>query len=214
VGTVGYVKLVPIYYVDLVLGDDWRQREDLAGLARAGVKVASRVEVDLEAGPADVAEQVLNYVDRCRTLARELERGAIGPWVVVSLPLITHIQQAGSKSAKRGDLSDVYAELSNHEETRAILENALGATLDIGGVTLSGGVVTALEGNASRVEVRVEGPRDWPEILGGAAGPNEIERLFRFYVNHAPWRDRQVRRLTRVEIFSIEMLSDPRVATS
>jgi hypothetical protein len=212
-GTVGFVKLVPAHYVDLVLGDDWRQREDLTELAHAGVKVANRVEVDVEAGPTAVAEQVLNYVDRCRTLARELERGAIGAWVVVSLPLITHVQQAGSKSAKRGDLSDVYTVLLEHEETRAVLENALGATLDVGGVTLSGGVVTELEGNAARVEIRVEGPRDWPEILGGAAGPNEIERLFRFYVNHAPWRDRQVRRLTRVEIFSIEMLCDPRVIT-
>jgi hypothetical protein len=208
------MKLVPTHYVDLVLGDNWRRRGDLTDLAQAGVLVANRVEVDLEAGPTDVAERVLNYLDRCRTLARELENGSIGPWVVVSLPLITHIQQAGSRSTKRGDLSEVYAALLECEETRAVLEGALGAALDVGGVTLSGGVVSANEGNVAVVEVRVEGSRDWPEILGGAGGPNEIERLFRFCVNHAPWRDRQVRRLTKVEIFSIEMLCDPRVSAS
>lgn len=208
------MKLVPTHYVDLVLGDAWRQREDLGELSRAGVLVKNRVEVDLEAAPDEVSEQVLTYVDRCRTLARELERGSIGAWIVVSRPLVTHVQQAGSRSAKRGDLGEVYAALSECEETLQVLESALGATLEVGGITLAGGVVTSIEGTLSRVELRVEGARDWPEILGGAASPNEIERLFRFYVNHATWRDRQVRRLAKVEVFSIEMLCDPKVLTS
>jgi len=94
-------------------------------------------------------------------------------------------------------------------ETSLVIDALLGAAVDETTLRTLGEFST--DGVRSSAEVRVEGWREWPEALGGAASANEIERVFVLSANHAGWRDRMVRRLTRLDVYGVELLANPEV---
>jgi hypothetical protein len=204
------MELVPTHYVDLVLGDLWRDRGDFFELAHSGVRIGSRVEVDISTAPEDVREAVLSYLDSNRTLGRDLAAGApIGPWIVTERNLLSVTQQAGSKSVARGDLAREYEALKQVSETQGVIESLCGSSIDESIFCVPEVSVVEQVGTRTVVRVRVEGARAWPQCLGGAPSANEVERLFTLHTNHAAWRDRQVRRLSRVDVACVELLADP-----
>jgi hypothetical protein len=208
-GTYICVQLLPSSYLDLVLGADWRARFPEA--ANGGVRVGQRVEVDLGLlGDDTVIVALVDYQRRCREIARNLaDNTPIGAWVIAEQLRVDVVQQAGTKSAQRGDLNAQFDALSLEPESAAVVAALLGPQVDFARLAELG-VTVERDGDVKTVAtLRVEGARSWDTALGGGSGANEIERHITLSANHAAWRDRQVRRLTRVEVRTLELLADP-----
>jgi len=201
------VLLVPSHYVELLVGPNWA--EVLRDQVRL-VAVGRRVEVDVSKCDVALQERLEQYVVTNRRVGQQLLDGsAIGPYVVVRRLLASAAQQAGTKSANRGDLVSELEALRTVPETSLVIDALLGAAVDETTLRTLGEFST--DGVRSSAEVRVEGWREWPEALGGAASANEIERVFVLSANHAGWRDRMVRRLTRLDVYGVELLANPEV---
>lgn len=202
---------MPVHLVDLVLGESWRTDPRWESLARAGVRVAGATEIDISVADEPTRRAVLSYLDRNRTLARDLKNeAAIGAWVITRRSLGVWNQQAGGRSKGRGDLSAQFEALRMISETAEVAEAILGSEIDEDVLVGDNIEVVEREELKTVVRLRVEGTREWPGALGGASSANEIERVITLVANHASWRDRQVRRLARVEVDAIEILADPR----
>jgi len=204
------MKLVPSHLCDLVFGPGWTDAPALAELVASAVKLgAGRVEVDLDQAPSELADLVLGYQEANRMVASQLEGGeAIGPWIITSRLLVSRVQQAGTKSAQRGDLAAELAGLREIDECDKVAEILLASTVDLEALKATGAELVESTGAKTVVKVRIEGQRDWPESLGGGASRNEIERHILLSANHASWRDRQLRRLTRVDVHALEILAE------
>lgn len=57
----------------------------------------------------------------------------------------------------------------------------------------------------STISFRIKNKGTWPDLLGGASSPAEIEREFKLKISYAPWRDRRNRRLLSIDIYSVEI---------
>jgi len=204
------MKLLPARYANLVLGNDWLSRSELAEMAARGVRVGSHVEIDVDLAPDYVREALVAYAEANQQVARSLESGeTIGPWVVVSTPIYVATQQAGTKSKNRGDLVGELAGLREMTDVSDIAEALLASSVNQELLASRGVEFIECADARTVLRVRIEGRRDWPVSLGGAASPNEIERYVTLSANHASWRDRMVRRLTRVDVVAVELLADP-----
>lgn len=204
------MELVPQHYVDLVLGEGWPNEPQYKGLTNKGVRVGSRVEIDVSGAGTPIREKVLGYLDRCRTVARQMRRGGdVGEWIITQRRLIDVVQQGGSKATKRADLASELEALRGFYETAEVAEALCASEIDEKALERDGVTITKREGTLTIVTVRVEGARDWPGVLGGTSGENEIERVFTLFANHASWRDRQARRLARLQVDAVELLAAP-----
>ena len=173
--------------------------------------MGNNLEIDVAGlGVADsVREAATGYLAADRVFAGDLEAGAgLGPWIATRRRIGLWRQGAGTKSSQRGDLARQFETLSRNPELAAVTKALLGAAPEIPELERLGAAVT-LSGVVTRVVVRVEGTRQWEAALGGAAWAQEVEREFVLEANHAPWRDRQVRRLASVEVLAVEMHADP-----
>ena len=207
--------LVPTHYADLVLGPAWRSDPQWHELAQSGVDLGlGRVEIDVAGvgGAKGVALRTAfaEYATASRRMAGALEHGnPVAPWVIVERPLLIAVQQAGSRSAQRGDLEDELAGLREFPDTGRAVDALLGAEVATAELQLLSAVFTPGEGTRSTATLRIEGRREWGQALGGTPSANELERIFTLEANHATWRDRAVRRLVRVEVTVTEILPDP-----
>ena len=207
-GTIFIVLLVPTHYLELIVGPDWAV---VLGEQVRFVRVGKRVEADVASCSEELRDQLQAYVQVNRLVGGALASAApIGPFVVVRRHLSSVVQQAGTRSASRGDLVSELEALRGLSETSLVAEALLASTVDEEALRAMA-VDVVRDGVKTSVEVRVEGWREWPEALGGGAFANEIERVFVLGANHAGWRDRMVRRLTRLDVYGVELLADPRV---
>lgn len=174
--------------------------------------------------PPDVRRQVVDDVQRTVLRARwvrddgeyarqdrrfqhRVARGIEpGPWVCIERDLIDESQVPSG--AQRRDLGEAYAAAMDTPELRRVLSCALAREVSLEDLSA---VATVLEhhGEGSVCTVVVEGARSWPAVLGGDAIPGEIERVFTVHVRRAPWRDRAVRRLARLQVAAVEIHPDP-----
>ena len=206
--------LIPTHYADLVLGADWRGNARYDALLSGGVVVGRTLEIDLDQLGGTGADAVRHALDAYATACRRLAGGLahdnpIGPWVITRRPLVVASQQAGTRSAQRGDLHDELEGLREFEDTERIVDALLGPVVAASSLYALGATAVAVEDGRTTVTLPVEGFREWRAALGGTPGPNEIERHFTLVANHAAWRDRAVRRLVRVETAAVELLPDP-----
>lgn len=130
-----------------------------------------------------------------------------GPWVMVEVDL-TEAAQIPS-GAGRCDLVEEMRAMEAVPELRALIQVVLGSELDEAAVAAAGGSIVSHDEHETVLYAVVEGARDWPGHLGGAAGAGEVERRFEITVRRAAWRDRKVRRFAKISIVSIQIHPDP-----
>lgn len=168
------------------------------------VRLGRRVEVDVDsmraAGAHDAADTLWTYWQRSHIVDG-------GDLTVVTL-LHDHEQNSG---ARKADLREVYTDLRAHPVTGPVLEHACGATpdpetlrdlLDVAGSALH------LESGQCSFTVELS-PTYLPATLGGPRLWRETTRRITVVVRHAPWRDRRIRRLSRVLVESIQRWPEP-----
>jgi hypothetical protein len=201
---------VPLWVVTLLLGERWWERPEWSILATGIRRVGRHLEIETAVDGHDyVREAATGYLAADRVFARDVRLGrSLGPWVATRRPVGRWRQGAGTKSSRRGDLSAQLAAIGRHRELRDIVAALLVADVDFGELASLGARVERDE-LVTRAFIGIEGNRLWEADLGGAPWPQEIEREFMIEANHAPWRDRQVRRLAEVRAFAIEMHTDP-----
>jgi hypothetical protein len=167
---------------------------DGAGGAAAGVN---------ERYGCDAVERWLQAERRFQFL---LARGdEVGSYILCERPLGVWSQTGG---AAKADLVAQYAALADCDELCDGVRVALAGEFDSAAFGSLGGVVLDV-GESTVCELRSEAGRSWPDALGGGASRGEIERRFVLHVRRATWRDRAVRRLSRLEVFAVELHADP-----
>lgn len=182
----------------------------------ASSAAAKRMVAANETGQHETIEQVLGlteaehdeYSRKRRRFWHLLRRGIEpGPWVMVEVDL-TEAAQIPS-GAGRCDLVEEMRAMETVPELRDLLEASLGNEIDTEAVAAAGGVLISHDAQETVLHAVIEGARDWPEHLGGAAGAGEVERRFEITVRRAPWRDRKVRRFAKIVIVSVQIHPDP-----
>ncbi len=205
------MRLVPLACAEIVLGGAWSDDPRYYPLVQGARSLGGRVELDVAAAgvlPA-VADALVGYADADRSYAERFSAGRpVGPWIITKRRVGSWQQGAGTKSARRGDLHEQLIGLEAHPETQVLVEHLLTSQVDVGALERAG-VLLRSDEKVTRAELTVEGHRSWGAALGGAASASEIERLFVVEANHAAWRDRVLRRLCSLEVWSIELHTDP-----
>lgn len=136
-------------------------------------------------------------------LARGIEPGA---WMVIEHDLV-NVAQVPS-GANRRDLVAELEALEGIAECAEIVGLALERELVVEAIEDLGGIVRVEDDTTSTVTIVVEGERQWPEVLGGDKTAGELERRVVLHIKRAPWRDRKVRRLARLEVIGVEIHPD------
>lgn len=157
-----------------------------------------------------VPEPVLNrYLAADVAFSRHLDAGEEpGPWIAIRRTLARYDQQTGTGT--KADLDAQYHAMADHPELGPVVHDACAKTLDLDRLAGYGcDIWVGDDGASAAIQVVVEGSRDWPDELGGPGRQGEIERHFVLWVRQAPWRDRRVRRLVRVDIHNVELHADP-----
>jgi len=208
------VKTVPVGAIALLLAD----RPDLrAALRPTGRMVGSRVEIDLAAAAArcgpGVAEIFEAYWRRCETVWAGEGTGAFaGTGTVLARRAVADHVQVTAK-AGRSDLGAVYETLTGLPLLDAITAELTSERPDDGVLRrLSApfaGTVEQIGDGALEVVLYTDAAATLPAVLGGVAWPGELQRELRLLARHAAWRDRRVRRLARVSVYTHELWPDP-----
>lgn len=185
------MRTVPSGWVALALS------EDPAGVAKASacqVRVGNRLEVDLDrlaAVDAGLAEDI--------ELATQRVGKGRGVWEVL---VASYTQKASG--AGKSDLNDVFASLLDNPSMAAVCDVLLRGEPDRqAAAALCEALGGSLEDNGDILVAEVVLPATGlGELLGGPAWPGEQARKLQLTVRHAPWRDRQVRRLAQVNVYA------------
>jgi hypothetical protein len=128
--------------------------------------------------------------------------GGIPPGAAGTVVLSDETQQTGG--ADKRDLRESYDALCEHPSLSALTNLMLSPEVDEGTLKtlcaqLSGSFTREDDEVCARVWLPPEG---FTQTLGGWRWPGESHRGFALYARHAQWRDRRVRRLSRVVIYS------------
>jgi hypothetical protein len=176
-----------------------------------GRRVGDRVEVDLdEVARRDetVARWAENYFESARRLWAHLKEQPIsGEVLAVRRPLVK-VHQSDSKRDGRADLRDELAGLEQYGGFHALLDALLGPEVSRTDLEEAAGAwQREIDISGSRVQVKlwVCDPVAWSDAVGGPAGPGEVARIFTLVAQHAPWRDRRVRRLVALNVEAEEL---------
>lgn len=175
--------------------------------ASCTIAVGSCPEIDLRAlswHDAALARTVADYWSATRALFAGNGRSS---WV--GLRRIVHVAAQSDNGAGRKDLHGELAALEQLPGLGPVLELALAAECDVDALTAETsrirGDVTVSDDGSVTVTVPVDGVRYWDTSLGGPGMPTEVRRTVTFTARHARWRDRRVRRLTRVVVHADEI---------
>lgn len=209
--TVEPMRTVPATAPALLFGD----RPDVLEVLRPfGVRVGARVEVDIDAvaiTAPEVAEALWAYHLRCAGLWRALRNGRPGgAFVAIRRPLADYVQR-NTKTVKT-DLVDQLGALGELEGFQQIADALTDPVPDVARLEAMvgawGGSVVQEPGTVT-VTVPVEGSYAFTDALGGLAGFGEVRRVLTLTARQAAWRDRRVRRLSRVLVEAEEIWADP-----
>lgn len=201
--------LAPWIVAAVRANDGWDPAtEDL--VARCQRRLGERVEVDadllIERGRPALAARLLAYEAHCVQFWTD----PLGPIVTVHRPLAVVAQ-----SDRRGERRDLVEELAHLRELPDVgpyVHELLRAAPDPARLARLGEACDAAltrDGSSGVARVVTESPVVALAGLGGAASPGEVSRHFTLHVNWRPWRDRDVRRLVRVESTAEEVWPDP-----
>lgn len=128
-----------------------------------------------------------------------------GPWVATKRKLVAHQQSA------HADLKDVYAALNDVPIISGIVDvilNTVVSETELAHMAGDMSAVVHVVGDGATVYTFVcprAGWSTWVELLGGALSPGEEAREIKVTVRYAKWRDRRVRRLVRVDVYTHEL---------
>ena len=117
--------------------------------------------------------------------------------------LISYHEQNTSKNAKK-DLVELLSFLNSDPNLAPIMDEI---TQEKPAIVSSSPFLTSIlaDGDYFEYVVDIPGKSDYPVILGGQPSRAEIGRKFVFTISYATWRDRKVRRLVSVKIYSQEI---------
>lgn len=197
------MRLIPAHLAEIAAG------EEAPTLAPYGLKVGDRVEVDierLEEAEARLAEQIDRYLARLR----QFRKRPAGEYIAAEVEIVDAIQ----KGTREGKV-DLRAQLAALERTAAgaLVAEALSAEPDMDAVGRLGEryqVSWQDEGDSrATCSFTLFGKHEYPRELGGASGTDEVARKFTLHISYAAWRDRRVRRLTRLTIHAVHVLPTP-----
>lgn len=187
--------------------------------------MGNRVELDLDMlskkTSPEIADAVLAYHTTCLEFQEYLAARATGyrnearPSITIRRPLMK-VTQIDRKDSRK-DLSNEIDELAKiaivGEFVSTLLDTKTSKTRTEKLERLStalGATVEQIDENKTVATFAIASPNHiWPEILGGAATPGEVNRVFTLTANHAAWRDRRVRRLQTLEISVDELWAHP-----
>lgn len=190
---------------------DWNWDQYARAGEQAGRQVGNKSELDcrlldsLEPGLGSQAEQ---YWHQCRKFWDSVAAGEGGVGLLVQRTLVSYQQEDGSQG--RSDLGDVLGSLLR-SELASVVDKATSSSPDWGLVDSLAGAKASrtTEGNRTDLTIPVSGRQHWDDLLGGAHSRGELTRVFSLTLNHAPWRDRRVRRLVSVKVSAVELWPVP-----
>lgn len=178
-------------------GGGMAQKRDNSALEAVLVATGTEREVDLTA-----------YARQDRRFQYLLERGIEpGPWIAIERDLVQRSQIPSGK--QRQDLSEELSAASERPEIDQLFRAVLSSSVDVASLEDLGIEVVEHDDEHTVAVICVEGARTWPDALGGTGVVGEIERRFTIHARRAPWRDRAVRRLAKLEIVAVEVHPDP-----
>jgi len=113
-------------------------------------------------------------------------------------------------AGKRYDLVEQYKFLANAPFSKDLVEILLSANPELSQISNHSSCESVItERSGYVVSLTGRGQQVWPTSLGGLPSPREVARSFKLTTNYAAWRDRKVRRLTKVESRAIEVWPSP-----
>jgi hypothetical protein len=211
-------------------------RPDLrAAISSCGKGIGHRIEVDIDAVDlacpglgtplrdfADASAHLWQHAASSSPYPADRADGAPGgqhdpagadrlPYVLVRRTVCDHRQATGK--ANRADLVAVYEELTDISVLADLVEELTAEAPDVSVLTdmlsvLTGTVAVSSPGELTAT-VSLDGRYAFPDLLGGVAWTAEVRRRFTFTTRQAAWRDRRVRRLSRVQVAIDELWADP-----
>jgi len=165
-------------------------------------------EVELESAIGVTAEEAAEYRRKQRRFRHLMARGdEPGAWIVVEVDI--HEAAQIPSGTNRRDLVETFEALGAEPELAPLLDLGLGSEAELGALDAAGWEVVHDEATETVLHATIEGDREWSEHLGGRARAGEIERRFEIVVRRAPWRDRKIRRLSKINVVSVQIHPDP-----
>jgi len=165
-------------------------------------------EVELESAIGVKAEEAAEYRRKQRRFRHLMERGVEpGAWIVVEVDI--HEAAQIPSGVNRCDLVETFEALGAEPELAPLINLGLGSEMELEALDAAGWAVVHDEATETVLHATIEGNREWSEHLGGRARDGEIERRFEIVVRRAPWRDRKIRRLSKINVVSVQIHPDP-----
>lgn len=204
---------VPIYIAELFKPQ--LAAAELTALSDCGRMVGNRVEVDLDLvaaliGP-DIAEAFYRHYLACRDFDGRARSG-----VAATVYLQRTLLDAAQCTSKP-NRSDLVAQVEALEVVPGVgdvISELTGANPDLDLLRVLGDpfhIRIFKKDEQLRTTFVVDSCLDWLPELGGPASSGEVRRGFDAVTNYAAWRDRRVRRLTRLTVVCEERWPAPAV---
>jgi hypothetical protein len=201
------VDTIPAYVVELY--SPQLSSSLVSELESCGRLVGERAEVDLDAVAdrvsVELAQSFYSHYLVCRSFDERAGSGA-GALVRIQRQLVAAVQRTSKQ--QRADLEDELAALEAVPGVGVVVEEFLGSRPDLEHLAVLGDpfyISLSTDGDMSVATLAVDAELDWALALGGAASAGEVRRWIQLGANYAAWRDRRVRRLTRVTITTEEV---------
>lgn len=187
-------------------------RPDLkAALQSCGRQVGGRVELDLNA-VAQISPDLVGPLREFSAKTHEALADGEATNGVRTQRWVRDAKQISTRD-KKTDLTRELAALQMVPATAELITYLTGPDPDEEEVVelarMVGARVERDEKGVWQVDVPLVGDITWPSELGGVKYSTEVGRFVSFTVRQAAWRDRRVRRLTRVRVAIEEMWCDP-----
>lgn len=210
------VRLVPPWVVGVIDAVDGWDDGERAAVGASYRRLGQTAELDLdllsEQGYGELAERLDAYRERCVAF---WVNGGHGEALHVRRPL-TSRSQIDRRGEPRVDLVDELVQLRALPGVGDFVDAWLAAGPDTERIARAAGAAGAhyeITDGRGTAEITVDGA-NWPAVLGGTASVGEVARVFLLEANWSAWRDRDVRRLTRVSVEAEEVWPAPTVVRS
>lgn len=209
-------QLVPLAVADAYLAGVEDNGELAVVYAKHTTDIDGHAYVDVDACreadqfSRDAGEALAAYMEACEKFWANMAAGKeVGPYMATRRIL------AADRQRDNADLSEVYEEALELPVVGRGLDTALESEPELRAVdaiaAACGGEAVESQPGEMELSFYVDTAEQWVwgASLGGRPGPGEAVREVRFWVRHAKWRDRKVRRLTRVEVAAHELWPQP-----